>query len=48
MQKYINQNTSVRVDYTYVDSDSNVANLFGVDFYSYQKHVLSALLIYDF
>ena len=48
VQKYINQNTSVRVDYTYVDSDSNVANLFGVDFYSYQKHVLSALLIYDF
>ena len=48
IQKYINQNTSLRVDYTYVDSDSNVANLFGVDFYSYQKHVLSALLIYDF
>lgn len=48
LQKYISQNTSLRVDYTYVDSDSNVANLFGVDFYSYQKHVLSALLIYDF
>lgn len=48
IQKYINQNTSLRFDYTYVDSDSNVANLFGVDFYSYQKHVLSALLIYDF
>ncbi|MBL6704969.1 MAG: tetratricopeptide repeat protein [Planctomycetaceae bacterium] len=48
IQKYIDQNTSLRFDYTYVDSDSNVANLFGVDFYSYQKHVLSALLIYDF
>jgi tetratricopeptide (TPR) repeat protein len=48
LQKYITQNTSLRVDYTYVDSDSNVANLFGVNFYSYQKHVLSALLIYDF
>ena len=48
LQKYIDANTSVRFDYTYVDSDSNVANLFGVQFYSYQKHVFSALLIYDF
>jgi len=48
LQKYIDDNTSLRLDYTYVDSDSNVANLFGVQFYSYQRHVLSALLIYDF
>jgi hypothetical protein len=48
LQKYIDANTSLRFDYTYVDSDSNVANLFGVEFYSYQKHVFSALLIYDF
>lgn len=48
LQKYINDNTSLRVDYTYVDSDSNVANLFGVGFYSYQRHVLSVLMIYDF
>lgn len=48
LQKYIDENTSLRFDYTYVDSDSNVANLFGVQFYSYQKHVFSALLIYDF
>ncbi|NQV27558.1 MAG: tetratricopeptide repeat protein [Rhodopirellula sp.] len=48
LQKYITENTSLRLDYTYVDSNSNVANLFGVEFYSYQKHVLSALLIYDF
>jgi tetratricopeptide (TPR) repeat protein len=48
LQKYLNENVSVRVDYTFVESDSNVANLFGVEFYSYRRHVLSALLIYDF
>ncbi len=48
LQKLINENVSLRLDYTYVDSNSNVANLFGVEFYSYQRHVLNALLIYDF
>jgi tetratricopeptide (TPR) repeat protein len=48
LQKLINENVSIRLDYTYVDSNSNVANLFGVEFYSYQRHVLNALLIYDF
>lgn len=48
LQKLINKNLSLRLDYTYVDSNSNVANLFGVEFYSYQRHVVNALLIYDF
>lgn len=48
LQKLINENLSLRLDYTYVDSTSNTENLFGVEFYSYSRHVLNALLIYDF
>jgi len=38
----------LRLDYSFIESDSNVANLFGVGFYSYQRHILSTQLIYDF
>ena len=39
---------SVRLDYTYVNNQSNVANLFDVHFYEYNRHIVSTQLIYDF
>jgi hypothetical protein len=37
-----------RLDYTYINSRSNVENLFGVHFFQYDRHVVSTQLIYDF
>lgn len=48
LQKFFTKNLSVRLDYTYTDNESNVANLFGVHFYEYSRHVVSSQLIYDF
>lgn len=48
LQKFLTEHLSVRFDYTYVTSDSNVANLFGVGFYDYDRHAITSQLIYDF
>lgn len=48
LQKFFNKNVSVRLDYTYVHNQSNVANLFDVHFYEYNRHIVSTQLIYDF
>lgn len=48
LQKLLNERTRLRLDYSYIDSDSNVRNLFDVGFYSYRRHVLSTQVIYDF
>lgn len=42
------ERSSLRFDYTYVDSDSNVSNLFGVHFYQYDRHTVSVQYVYDF
>lgn len=48
LQYFCNNCFSVRLDYTFIDSDSNTANLFGVRFYDYSRHLLATQLIYDF
>ena len=48
LQKYFSKQVSVRLDYTYVNNQSNVANLFDVHFYEYNRHIVSTQLIYDF
>lgn len=48
LQKYVTEHASIRLDYTYVNSNSNVRNLFDVGFYTYDRHMLSTLFIYDF
>ena len=48
IQWIMSRRVSTRVDYTYINSNSNVANLFGVRFFDYQKHTLTAQLIFDF
>ena len=47
-QKFFTPHLSTRIEYIYMNNDSNVENLFGASFYSFDRHVLSALLIYDF
>lgn len=47
-QKFFTKHLSGRVEYVYINNDSNVENLFGTSFYSYNRHVISTLLIYDF
>lgn len=47
-QWFITDCLSARVDYTYVNADSNVANLFGVRFFDFNRHVLSTQMIIDF
>jgi tetratricopeptide (TPR) repeat protein len=41
-------NQSLRLDYTYIDSDSNVANLFDVRFFEYDRHLVSLQYIFEF
>ena len=48
LQYIINEHLSLRSDYTFISSYSNVANLFGVRFYDYDRHLLTTQLIYDF
>jgi|GEM_PF-2448610 len=47
-KNFLSTRLSGRLDYTFIDNDSNVANLFGVHFYAYQRHILSTQLIYSF
>ena len=47
-QKFLNDHLSVRVEYIYTNNQSNVLNAFDQSFYSYNRGLLSALLIYDF
>ena len=48
LQKFFTAHTSLRLDYIYTMNDSSVENLFGSSFYTYDRHLLSTLLIYDF
>jgi tetratricopeptide (TPR) repeat protein len=48
LQKFFTSHLSARLDYVYTMNDSNITNLFGSSFYSYDRHVLGTLLIYDF
>ncbi len=48
VQKFFTNHLSTRLEYVYTDNQSNVHNLFGVSPYSYNRNVLSLLLIYDF
>ena len=48
LQRFINRNVSVRVEYIYTENDSNVANLFGVHPYMYNRNLMTTQLIYDF
>ena len=48
LQYYFKSKLSLRFDYLYVNSNSNVANLFGVNFFEYSRHVFRTQLIYDF
>lgn len=48
LQKYLSRHLSARLDYTFVNNDSNVKNLFDVEFYSYSRHIVSSQLIFDF
>ena len=46
-QKNFKLPVSFRLDYTYIDNSSNTANLFGVQFYDYERHVVSTQLIFS-
>jgi hypothetical protein len=48
LQYFWNDHISLRADYTFINSNSNTANLFGVRFYDYDRHLFSTQLIYDF
>ena len=48
LQKFLTPHISTRLDYTYICNDSNVENLFGSSFFSYDRHVVGFLMIYDF
>jgi tetratricopeptide (TPR) repeat protein len=48
LQKFFTPHISARLDYYYTDNTSNVRNLFGNSFYSYNRNVFSAVLIFDF
>ena len=47
VQKNFKLPVSFRLDYTYIDNSSNTANLFGVQFYDYERHVISTQLIFS-
>ncbi len=48
LQYIFNEHVSLRGDYTFINSDSNTANLFGVRFFDYDRHLFSTQFIYDF
>ncbi len=48
IQRFATRHWSQRIDYTFVNNDSNVTNLFGVQFYEFARHILSCQLVYDF
>lgn len=47
LQKNFKLPVSFRLDYTYIDNNSNTENLFGVRFYDYERHVVSTQLIFS-
>lgn len=47
LQKNFPAPVSLRFDYTYINNDSNTANLFGVRFYDYDRHIVSTQLIFS-
>ena len=47
VQKNFQRPVSLRLDYTYVNNDSNTSNLFGVKFYDYERHIVSTQLIFS-
>jgi hypothetical protein len=47
-QYFFTRHSSLRLDYTYLNSDSNTENLFGVRFFEYDRHLLATQYIYDF
>ena len=48
VQKFFTRNLSLRVEYVYTSNNSNVQSLFGSSPFSYNRSVLSSMLIYDF
>ncbi len=48
LQKFLSRHLSLRLDYTFVNNESNVKNLFDVEFYSYSRHIVSSQFIFDF
>jgi hypothetical protein len=48
LQWYFGRHASLRLDYTYINSNSNVANLFDVHFFQYNRHLVTSQFIYDF
>jgi hypothetical protein len=48
IQGILNDCSSLRLDYTFIDSNSNTANLFDVQFYEYDRHIVSLQYIVDF
>jgi tetratricopeptide (TPR) repeat protein len=48
LQKNFDIHWAFRFDYTYIDTNSNVENLFGVNFFEFDRHILSSQLIYTF
>src|SRR5690606_16519776 len=48
IQKAFPRNFTLRLDYTYLGSNSNTQNLFGVNFYEFDRHIVSTQAIYDF
>lgn len=47
-QWYMTAHTSIRLDYTYINSDSNTQNLFGVRFFDFDRNLLASQFIIDF
>jgi hypothetical protein len=48
LQKFFTEHLSLRLDYVYINNQSNVENLFNAQFYSYNRSVVGTQLIYDF
>ncbi len=48
VQAPLSRLATLRLDYTYIATNSNVANLFGVNFYEYDRHLIASQLIFDF
>jgi Flp pilus assembly protein TadD len=48
LQRNLNLHWTVRLDYTFIDTNSNVENLFGVNFFEFDRHIVSSQLIYTF
>jgi len=47
-QTFFTPRVSARADYVYTDNHSNVQNLYGSSFYTYNRNIVGAQLIFDF